>query len=240
MGLLSSTLVHGSGTAIVGGLARPIRRAESRRWDNVLLRPFRPLVTGSDPDHPAPKAAPVASPVMSAAVPPAMPFAIRTSPRSRMGTVPKLAPGRQGSGLGVPVGAGFQQLAYTGFTPLESSPPLEPNFRAIDIPRAIPYAWTPGHVLRPTYKAHDFAPATRFFNQARSAPMWGQAHFSPKQRPLIAPVQVNLLRNPSNVTRRMVPAAQQNIGLYTFGYPTRANVAARLSGGPVNVLGGGY
>lgn len=223
-----------------GGLARPIRRAESRRWDNVFLRPFRPLVAGSLPDHPAARPAPAAYPVVAAAVPPALPFAIRTIPRARMGTVPKLAPGRQGSGLGVPIGAGFQTLPYTGFTPLENSPSAQPSFRAIDIPRATQNAWTPGKVLQPTYKAHDFAPATRFFNQSRSAPMWAQANFSPKQRPLVPPVNQRLLRNPSNVTRRMIPAAQNNIGLYTFGYPTRANVAAGLSGGPVNVLGGGY
>lgn len=239
MGILSGIMTR-AGNPPVGGLARPIRRAESRRWDNVLLRPFRPLVAGSDPDRPAPKNAPAASPVMSAAVPPAMPFAIRTAPRSRMGTVPKLAPGRQGSGLGVPVGAGFQQLQYTGFTPLESSPALESSFSAIAIPNGNVVPWTPGLAVGPSYRAHDFAPAQRFFNQTRSAPMWGQAHFSPKQRPLIPPVQMNLLRNPSNVTRRMVPAAQQNVALYTIGYPTRASVAAGLSGGPVNVLGGGY
>jgi hypothetical protein len=240
MSTLTNTLIHGTESRTVGGLARPIRRAESRRWDNVLLRPFRPLVTGSDPDRPAPRNAPVASPVQAAAVPPALPFAIRTSPRSRMGTVPKLAPGRQGSGLGVPVGAGFQQLTYTGFTPLESSPSLESSYRAIEIPRGNVVAWTPGQALRATYKAHDFTPATRFFNQSRSAPMWGQSHFSPIQRPLIPPVNMHLLRNPSNVVRRMVPAMQQNVGLYTIGYQTRANVAASLSGGPVSVLGGGY
>lgn len=238
MGILSGVMTR-AGNPPVGGLARPIRRAESRRWDNVLLRPFRPLVAGSDPDRPAPKYAPVASPVLSAATPPALPFAIRTAPRSRMGTVPKLAPGRQGSGLGVPVGAGFQQLQYTGFTPLESSPALQPSFR-LDIPNGNVVPWMKGEVLAPTYRSHDFAPASRFFNQYRSAPMWGQAHFSPKQRPLIPPVQMALLRNPSNVTRRMVPAAQNNVALYTIGYPTRANVAAQLSGGPVNVLGGGY
>jgi hypothetical protein len=238
MGILSSLGLRG--TQPVGGLARPIRRAETRRWDNVLLRPFRPLVAGSLPDRPAPRNAPVASPVMSAAVPPAMPFALRTAPRGRLGTVPKLAPGRQGSGLGVPVGAGFQQLVYTGFTPMESSPALESNYRAITIPNGNIVPWMPGQMLRPTYRAHDFAPAQRFFNQARSAPMWSQAHFSPKQRPLIPPVQMYLLRNPSNVVRRMVPSAQRNIGLYTIGYPTRASVAAGLSGGPVNVLGGGY
>lgn len=223
-----------------GGLARPIRRAESRRWDNVLLRPFRPLVTGSDPDTRAAKHVPAQAPVMSASNPPATPFMIRTIPRSRIGTVPKLAPGRNSAGLGVPVGSGFQTLEYVGFTPMESSPANQPNFRAISIPQGNVVAWEPGQMLRPTYRAHDFAPATRFFNQARSAPMWAQGNFSPKQRPLIPSVGAYTIRNASNVTRRMVPSAQNNVGLYTFGYPTKQNVAAQLSGGPVNVLGGGY
>jgi hypothetical protein len=241
MNIAHSVSVNGTESVYVGGLARPIRRAESRRWDNVLFRPFRPLVAGSLPDRPSPKFAPVAAPVVAAAVPPALPFAIRTSPRSRVGTTPKLAPGNQGSGLGVPVGSGFQTLPYVGYTPMESSPPLQPDRRAIKIPRGngvVP--WTQGLVLAPTYKADPFAPAQRFFLQARSAPMWNQSSFSPVQRPLIPPVQAVMIRNASNIVRRSVPSAQFNVGLYTFGYQTRANVAAQLSGGPVSVLGGGY
>lgn len=238
MGILH-VVMNGEPT-YAGGLARPIRRAESRRWDNVLMRPFRPLVTGSDPDHPAPRAVPAQRPVFGADTPPATPFLIRTIPRSRMGTVPKLAPGRNSAGLGVPVGSGFQTLPYVGFTPMESSPPNQPDFRHISIPKDNVVAWEPGQMLRPSYKAHDFAPATRFFNQARSAPMWAQGNFAPKQRPLIPAIQAYTIRNPAMVTRRMVPSAQNNVGLYTIGYPTKAKVASQLSGGPVNVLGGGY
>lgn len=225
-----------SGNAVAPG--RPVRRAVSRRWDNVLLRPFRPLVTGSDPDHPAGPAAPVAAPVPVMGVQPAQPFALRTLPRTRLGPVLKGAPGKQGTGLGQPVGAGFQQLQYTGFTPMENAPATQGKF-TLGIPR-VPPGVPPmqQHELAPTYYAHDFAPAKRQFNQARSSGMWAQAHFPPQQRPLTPSVQGVLLRRPNNVVRQQIPAGQANPNLYTIGYPTRAGVAAQLGGGPVAVLGG--
>lgn len=225
----------------VSGLGAQPRREHSRRTDNQFSRPGRALVTGAAPDRRVTAPSGPGAPVQVPMVTPAQPFAIRTIPRPRMGTVLKGAPGMKGRGLGQPVGSGFQQLEYTGFSPLESSPSNQPNFRAISIPRANVVPWTPGQALGATYHAHDFAPATRFFNQARSAPMWAQAMFPPQQRPLIPPVQANLLRNASNVVKRAVPAGQTNVGLYTIGYPTRASVAAQIgAGGPLAVLGGGY
>lgn len=243
MGMMHATTAHLDGNAgtIVSGVARPIRRSESRRWDNVLRRVGRPLVTGSDPDHPAPRPTASGSPVFVMPPPQALPFAIRTSPRSRIGTVPKLAPGRGGSGLGTPIGAGFQSLEYVGFTPIDSSPSNQPNFRAINIPRANVVPWTPGGVLRATYKAHTQDFAYRFFNQSRSAGMWAQGHFPPQQRTITPYLNQRLLRNASNITRKMVPAGQINTGTFTIGYPTQIAVVQGMGGGgPVNVLGGGY
>ena len=200
-------------------------------------RSGRPLVTGSAPDHAAPHAAAAGGAVWSSPVQPATPFALYTVPRRRIGPVPKLAPGRQGSGLGMPVGAGFQALTMPGFTPLESSPATRPSFR-IDIPRVTPVAWQTAGGIGPTYKAHDFAPAMRFFNQARSAGLWAQAQFAPQQRPLTPSQQAVQLRRPTLSARRQVPAAQPNPTLYTAGYPTRVGIAARLGGGPIAVLGG--
>lgn len=214
------------------------RRMQSRRWDNVLFRPFRVLTTASDPDHPAGRQAPSAAPVPGNPVQPATPFVLRTLPRSRLGPVPKLAPGKQGTGLGVPVGAGFQQLQYTGFTPLENAPSTQNRF-TLGIPRVPPgVPYETGQQLAPTYRAHDFAPAKRQFNQARSSGMWAQAHFPPVQRPLTPSQQGMQVRRPAQVARRQIPAGQNNPALYTIGYPTRVGVAARLGGGPIAVLGG--
>lgn len=224
----------------VSPVGRGPRRATTRRWDNVLLRPFRPLVTGTAPDHPAGRPVASSAPTFVKPVQPAMPFLLRNAPRGRIGPVPKLAPGHQGPGLGVPVGAGFQQLQYTGFTPLEDSPSRQPNFRAISIPRVNVVPWMTGRQMAASYHAHDFTPATRFFNQARSAPMWAQSHFPPQQRPLTIPVQINQIRIPSNVARRQIPSGQVNAGLYNIGYPTRVGVAAAIGGGPIAVLGSGF
>lgn len=234
---LSHPIMRPAASGVVAEGRGP-RRAESRRWDNVLARPLRPLVTGSDPDHPAGPQAPSAAPVQVRGVQPATPFVLRTLPRTRLGPVPKLAPGRQGTGLGVPVGAGFQQLAYTGFTPLENAPATQNRF-TLGIPR-VPPGVPPQtqHELMPTYQAHDFAPAKRFFNQARSSGIWAQAHFPPQQRPLTPSQQGVMLGHAGAVARRQIPAGQNNPALYTIGYPTRVGVAARLGGGPIAVLGG--
>lgn len=215
-------------------------RAQSRRWDNQLARPNRVLVSRASQGSTAGRSAPAGDAVTVPAVMPATPFLMRTAPRTRIGPVPKLAPGKQGSGLGQRYGAGFQTLLYTGLTPLENSPSTQENSRAISIPRNNVVAWDQGGMLRPSYKAHDFAPATRFFNQARSAGMWSQGQFPPQQRPLIPPVQSKQLRIPAQVVRRQVPAGQVNAALYTAGYPTRVGVAAQIGGGPIAVLGGGY
>ena len=233
---LAHPIMQGGTWAVAPG--QQPRRAQSRRWDNVLFRPFRPLVTGSDPDHPAPHPAASAAPVWVTPVQPATPFVLRTLPRTRIGPVPKLAPGKQGSGLGQPVGAGFQQLQYTGFTPLENTPATQPKFTLAipPVPPGVPPMQQ--HELKPTYQAHDFAPATRQFNQARSAGMWAQAHFPPQQRPLTPSMQGAMVQRASSKARRQIAAGQNNPGLYTIGYPTRVGVAARLGGGPVAVLGG--
>lgn len=211
------------------------RRLDSYRTD-LPNRSGRPLVTGTAPDRGVRNAGSV-DPVWVKPVQPAEPFVLYTIPRRRMGPVPKLAPGRQGSGLGQTMGAGFQTLNYPGFTPLENAPDTNSD-NGIEIPKASPVAWQQGGQIAPSYRAHDFAPAQRFFMQNRSSIPWAQAHFPPQFRPLTPAQQGILLRNPATKARRQIPAAQANPGLYTFGYPTRAAIAARLGGGPVAVLGG--
>lgn len=224
MGLVSHLMLGGhSGASVVAAGAPPRINPRTGRG-----------VAASSPDHKA-ISGPATVPVMVSSVQPAIPFALRTIPRRRMGPVPKLAPGHQGSGLGQPVGAGFQALQYPGFTPLENAPATRASSR-IEIPHsATPFI--PGGVLSPTYRADAFAPATRQFNQARSSVPWAQSSFTPQQRPLTPSQQGVLLQRPTGV-RRQIPAAQSNPGLYTIGYPTRVGVAARIGGGPIAVLGG--
>lgn len=191
-------------------------------------------VAASAPDHPG-ISAPSTVPVMVPSVQPATPFRLYTIPKRRIGPVPKLAPGKQGTGLGQPVAAGFTSMVYPGFTPLENAPATRANDR-IEIPRHVGLR-TDGRVLAPTYVATDFRPATHQFNQARSSIPWAQASFPPQYRALTPSQQGVLLQRPTG-TRRQIPAAQSNPALYTIGYPTRMAVAARLGGGPVAVLGG--
>ena len=223
MSYVSSHAGGGGSGAVVASGAPPRINPRTRRG-----------VSANAPDHTA-ISAPATVPVMVPSVPPAVPFAIHTMPRRRIGPVPKLAPGKQGSGLGQPVMAGFQTPEYEGFTPLENAPATRANNR-IEIPRTIGYA-TLGQALAPTYRAYDFAPATRFFNQNRSSVPWAQSAFTPQQRPLTPSQQGVLLQKPTGV-RRQIPAAQPNPNLYTAGYPTRVGVAAQIGGGPVAVLGG--
>lgn len=228
-------MVHGAGTTVN---ARPGPRREMSSRTDIRPRTGRPLVTGASPDHGPSSSAPGGVGVYVSPVPPATPFALYTMPKRRMGPVPKLAPGHQGSGLGRPVMAGFQSAEYPGFTPMENAPGTRPNNR-IEIPRASPTPWVNGKTaLLPSWNAHDFAPATHQFNQNRSGVPWAQAMFPPQQRPLTPSQQAPLLRRPSLIARRQIPAGQPNPGLYTFGYPTQAGVAARLGGGPIAVLGG--
>lgn len=218
--------------------ARPgPRRAMSARTD-IAPRSGRPLVAGASPDHGPTRAAPGGVGVLVQPTQPAQPFALYTQPRRRIGPVPKLAPGNQGSGLGRPVMTGYQMASeYPGFTPMENAPDTEPNNR-IEIPRMAPVPWMTGRALGPSYNPHDFAPATRQFNQNRSSVPWAQASFPPQSRPLTPSQQAVLIRRPAMVARRQIPAGQPNPGLYTFGYPTQVAVAARLGGGPIAVLGG--
>lgn len=182
------------------------------------------------------------------AVPPqpaAMPAIFSYAPRSRVGTVPKLAPGRRaGVGLGAaPVyyigGVNSAEVEYGGWTALDYGPASRPNAR-IEIPRSIAgdAAWGRA-LLQPTYKPKNFTPATRQFTQARSTASWAQATLPPRplvNRPLVPSQQPAMLnRSPRKFG---VGSAQRNYGLYAFGYPTQAAIAARLGVGPVAVLGG--
>jgi hypothetical protein len=234
MGTLVQTMVHGV-TATVA--ARPGPRREQTRRADISPRSGRPLVTGASPDHgPAPRA-PGGLGVLVRPAQPARPFALYTQPRRRLGPVPKLAPGHQGSGLGRPVMAGFQSPEYPGFTPMDYAPDTNPD-NGIAIPQQTPGAWQTGKLLMPSWNAHDFAPARRFFMQNRSSGMWAQTSFPPQQRALTPSQQAPMLRRPAMFARRQIPAGQPNPGLYTFGYPTAVGVAARLGGGPIAVLGG--
>jgi hypothetical protein len=133
--------------------------------------------------------------------------------------------------------AGFQSAEYPGFTPLENAPSTEPD-NGIAIPQVTPLPWQNGRQLAPTWNAHDFAPARRFFMQNRSSAPWAQSSFPPQQRPLTPSQQGIMTRRPAMQARRQIPAGQPNPSVYTFGYPTSVGVAARLGGGPVAVLGG--
>ena len=164
------------------------------------------------------------------------------APRARVGTVPKLAPGaRAGLGLGAmpyQIGAANSPVV-DGWTALDYGPPSDPDF-CITIPPQLPGDWTWGAAaLRPTYRPKNFTPATRFFNQARSTASWAQATLAPKplvNRPLIPSQQPAMLsRTPPKLG---IASGQRNAGLYAFGYPTQASIAARLGVGPVAVLGG--
>lgn len=234
MGTLVQALVHGLSTQVAPG-AGP-RRAQSRRTD-IPNRAGRPLVAGTSPDHRAGPRAPGGVGVLVTPVPPAQPFQLHTIPRRRIGPVPKLSPGKQGSGLGRPVMAGFQTPDYPFFNGLENAPDTQPD-NGIPIPPITPLPWENGRLLMPTYNAHDFAPARRFFMQNRSSIPWAQASFPPQQRPLTPSQQGAMTKRPANVARRQIPAGQPNPSLYTIGYPTAVGVAARLGGGPIAVLGG--
>lgn len=176
---------------------------------------------------------------------PATPGAI---PPKRLGTVGKLAAGKMGHGqrpaLGMlPMAGGQSGALITNTYPvLENAPATVANFR-LQIPQntpSAPGAVRTGRALAPTYRAKDFAPAQRFFNQARSARPWAQSQYPPTPggRPLVPSVQPQTLARMTMI-RRQIPAAQVNSALYAAGYPTRASVASRLGGGgPVAVLGG--
>lgn len=234
MGSLLHTLMYGSMNIVATGDGP--RRASSRRTD-IPSRGARPLVTGRSPDGRPYPAAPGGVPVLVQPPTPARPFALYTMPRRRMGPVPKLAPGHQGTGLGRPVMAGFQSPEYPGFSPMDYAPDTNPD-RSISIPKAQPWAYQTGKQIAPTYNAHDFTPAQRFFSQNRSSGLWAQASFPPQQRVLTPSQQAPMLKRPAMFARRQIPAGQPNPGIYTFGYPTSIGVAARLGGGPIAVLGG--
>lgn len=207
-----------------------------RRTRRAVISVPRLLTASSAPDsiaRSAPARAALGTPMIVVPTPPFIP----ALPGHRVGTVPKLAPGHQGSGRGSHVavpGAGFQSKAiYGGFTPMSHQPATVAD-RRIHIPRGIGLI-TEGRDLGPTYRAHDFAPATRQFNQARSSAMWSQAQVGPQFRPLTPSQQAVLLRR--GPAKRVVLAGQSNPNLYTAGYPTTAGAAARVGGGPIASLG---
>ncbi|HEX9414109.1 MAG TPA: hypothetical protein VF916_11450, partial [Ktedonobacterales bacterium] len=168
MGTLMQALMRGISATVAG---RPGPRREQTRRVDISARIGRPLVTGASPDHgPAPRA-PGGLGVLVRPAQPATPLAFHSVPRRRLGPVPKLAPGKQGSGLGRPVMAGFQSPEYPGFTPMDYAPDTNPD-NGINIPAMTPVAWQNGRLLAPTWNAHDFAPARRFFMQNRSSGMW--------------------------------------------------------------------
>lgn len=234
MGTAISALVHGVMGTVAAGPGP--RRASSRRTD-IPDRSGRPLVTGSLPDHTAGAHAHPGVPVLVRAATPATPFAFHTAPRRRMGTVPKLAPGHQGSGLGRPAMAGFVSAEYPGFTPMDYAPATQHD-RGIAIPQKSPVPWVNGRQLAPSWNAHDFAPARYTFCMGRSSALWAQASFPPQIRALTPSQQAPMLRRPAMFARRQIPAGQPNPTLYTAGYPTAVGIAARLGGGPIAVLGG--
>lgn len=238
MGSLLNSLLMYNNAAIVDAGAGP-RRMQSRRTD-LPNRSGRALVTRSAPDHAAQQKSPGGVGVLVRPAMPARPFQFYTVPRSRLGTVPKLAPGKQGSGLGQTVRAGFVSEAYPGFTPLDYAPDTQPD-RGIGIPKTLPAGVAPVYGktgFMPSYNPHDFAPAQRFFMQNRSSARWAQTSFPPQIRALTPSQQAVQLKRPAMFARRQIPAGQPNLGLYAFGYPTSVGIAARLGGGPIAVLGG--
>lgn len=110
-------------------------------------------------------------------------------------------------------------------------PPDKDN-RLIPIPNAGPQTgtWTDGIALLGTYRAHDFAPAQRFFHQAASTQNWQQMNFV-EYRDLLQYQNVQKYR-PLNPVVPSKPVYQNE---YFLGYQQDTSVAAQIGG--INTLG---
>ena len=190
--------------------------------------------------------APAPAAVPTPVIPLGLPAVFSAAPRARLGPVPKLAPGRQGSGLGMHAPLGAASDVGGRWTPLESVPGTNPDYLIRDatkgkapggIGRGNREWVAPGTMLQPSYTADNFRPAALFYAHGRSVAPWAQSSFSRQYRPLTPQLQPRLLQG-RVVPKLGIGAAQRSAGLYAFGYPTRHSVAAQIGGGPVSVLGG--
>lgn len=121
-------------------------------------------------------------------------------------------------------------LVDNEYYPTENAyqPPYEPSFRS-PIPRSIQVG-NDGIDLLGTYRAHDFTPADRFFNQFRKAAYWQVQEYPPNYRNLLAYQQVRRYQvasrteqprvlDPSNyfLGYQINPLVQASLGQSTLG-----------------------
>lgn len=151
------------------------------------------------------------------------------------GPQPKLARGTGRTGNAALPGNAPRLPGYLSdqeyFPTLFTYDPLnEPRFLQ-DIPRTILVGDDGLHALNPTYRAHDFTPADRFFHQNRKAANWQVMEYPPTYRNLLAWQQVQRYRvqsytlsaRPLNqndffLGYQVDPRIQQAIGQSTLGY----------------------
>lgn len=112
----------------------------------------------------------------------------------QMGPTPHLAQGSGHTSRDQPLPGNAPQLpgylTDNEYFPTENAyqPDHQPSFRS-PIPRSIRVG-IDGETIVGTYRAHDFTPADRFFNQARQAATWQVQEFPPNYRNLLAWQQV--------------------------------------------------
>lgn len=148
-------------------------------------------------------------------------------PSLRLGPVPKLAAGSGYTGA-KPASGQAGTLAMAGYVSeeptyepvgFEYQPPYNPVW-TIPIPRSFPYA-DPSQLFAPTYRSHDFAPAQRFFNQARSAMNWQQTDYPVPAR-MLTPHQNPAIYNFYNAIALARPLDQNSFFIAPYTNPAVA------------------
>jgi hypothetical protein len=167
----------------------------------------------------------------------------------RAGPVPKLAPGTGGSQPTRSNGFVPGNYAASQFIPLtqfDYLPANDPDVNLYEgtgtftpLPRNVGYGDDGLLALNPTYRAHDFTPADRFFNQGRSAAAWQDCSFGPFYRYLQPnSYATTMSRYPVANQIRLARPLSQNA--YFLGYQTQSSVSQSISATPQsNPLGYG-
>lgn len=146
----------------------------------------------------------------------------------QMGPQPKLAQGtgKTGGGGGGTAGQLPGFVGENDYFPTQFAyqPQNQPSFRKA-IPRTIGVG-DDGISMQGTYRAHDFTPGTRMFNQYRQAATWQVQEFPPNFRLLLYRQQVQVYRLRSRIEQARVLDSSN----YFLGYQVQPQVAANIGG----------
>lgn len=141
-------------------------------------------------------------------------------PRLAIGTGATGGASRGNNAAGIP---GYMSSQDYEPQPFTYAPPNNPVAMHV-APQSIGVGDDGLHALNPTYRAHDFTPATRFINHLRSAPPWQVQMFPAQYRNTLQYQQVQRYRVHSQIMAAR-PLARSD---YFLGYQIDQTVAGQL------------